>query len=89
MLMTCINYNAAQTLQEIKIKGFFLFMYAALPTKCLLEKIANKSWHTHAFGKHNIYGKLQKKLYDCNVSHYGLHGTIWNNFETDIMCIVF
>ena len=43
MLMTCINYNAAQTLQEIKIKGFFLFMYAALPNKCLLEKIANKS----------------------------------------------
>ena len=37
-------------------------MYAALPNKCLLEKIANKSWHTHAFGKHNIYGKLQKLI---------------------------
>ena len=61
--MTCINYNAAQTLQEIKIKRLFSVYVCRITYQMSIRKDSQQVLtHPRIWKAQYIYSKLQKKL---------------------------
>ena len=59
--MTCINYNAAQTLQEIKIKRVFSVYVCRITYQMSIRKDSQQVLtHPRIWKAQYIYSKLQK-----------------------------